>query len=110
VKALVSLGLSQTDAEVYVHLATSGPATARNILDTLAINKRQLYRSLKHLQTKDITVTSDERPPEFSVVPFEELLDLLIEVKKEQAQNLRESKKEVLSSWHKILEENSEKS
>ena len=49
IKALVGLGLSQSDAEVYVHLATTGPATARNIMDTLAINKRQLYRSLTYV-------------------------------------------------------------
>ena len=110
IEALVSLGLSQTDAEVYVHLATTGPATARNITDTLAINTRQIYRSLKRLQNKGITTANTERPSEFSAVPFEELLDLLIEVKKEQAQTLKESKKEVLSDWHNIVEENSEKS
>jgi vacuolar-type H+-ATPase subunit E/Vma4 len=41
-------------------------------------------------------------------VPFEELLDLLVEVKKEQAQALLESRKEALSSWRKIVEENAE--
>ena len=30
-KALMSLGLSRTDAEVYVFLATKGPQKARNI-------------------------------------------------------------------------------
>lgn len=110
IKALVSLGLSQTDAEVYVHLATTGPATAKNIINGLTINKRQIYRSLKRLQNKGITIANDKRPSEFSAVPFEELLDLLIEVKKEQAQTLRESRKEVLSSWRKMAEENSEKS
>jgi len=43
-------------------------------------------------------------------VPFEDVLDLLMEIKKEQAQALQESRKEFLSSWRKIVEENSEKS
>ena len=110
IKALVSLGLSQTDAEVYVHLATTGPATARNIICNLTFNKRQVYRSLKRLQSRGITITSDEHPSEFSALPFEEVLDLLVEVKREQAKALQESKKEVLSNWRKIVEENSEKS
>jgi sugar-specific transcriptional regulator TrmB len=110
IKALVNLGLSQADAEVYVHLATTGPATARNIIRNLAFNKRQVYRSLKRLQNRGITITSDEHPSEFSAVPFEEVLNLLIEVKREQAKTLRESKKEVLSNWRKIVEESPEKS
>jgi sugar-specific transcriptional regulator TrmB len=109
-KALVSLGLSQTDAQIYIYLAAEGPAKARNIINGLTINKRQVYRSLKRLQDKGITIANDERPFEFSAVPFEEVLDLLMEIKKEQAQTLQESKKEFLSSWRKILEENSEKS
>jgi len=109
-KALVSLGLSQTDAQIYIYLAAEGPAKARNIINDLTINKRQIYRSLKRLQNKGITIANDERPFEFSAVPFEEVLDLLMEIKKEQAQTLQESKKEFLSSWRKILEENSEKS
>jgi len=99
----VSLGLSQTDAEIYIYLATEGPAKARKIISGLTINERQVYRSLKRLQNKGITIANDERPFEFSAVPFEEVLDLLMEIKKEQAQTLRESRKEVLSSWHKIL-------
>jgi sugar-specific transcriptional regulator TrmB len=109
-KALVSLGLSQTDAQIYVYLATEGPAKARNIINGLTINERQVYRSLKRLQNKGITIANNERPFEFSAVPFEEVLDLLMEIKKEQAQALKESRKEVLSSWRKIVEENSEKS
>ena len=66
--------------------------------------------SLKRLQNKGITIANDERPFEFSAVPFEDVLDLLMEIKKEQAQALKESSKEALSSWRKIVEENSEKS
>lgn len=95
-KALVSLGLSQTDAEVYVHLATTGPATAKKIINGLTINKRQVYRSLKRLQNKGITIANDKQPSEFSAVPFEELLDLLIEVKKEQVKVLQASKEELI--------------
>jgi sugar-specific transcriptional regulator TrmB len=110
IKSLESLGLSQTDAQVYIYLATTGPKKARDVIKALTINKRQVYRSLKRLQNKGITVTKNERPFLFSAVPFEEVLDLLMEIKKEQAQALQESRKEFLSNWRKIVEENTEKS
>ena len=51
IKALIGLGLSQTDAEVYVHLATAGPATARSIINNLTINKGR-YTVVKKLSNK----------------------------------------------------------
>jgi sugar-specific transcriptional regulator TrmB len=98
-KALIGLGLSQTDAEVYVHLATAGPATARTIVNNLTINKRQIYRSLKALQQKGIASGNDEYPAEFYAVAFEKALDLLLDVKKEQAKSLEASKAELIADF-----------
>jgi sugar-specific transcriptional regulator TrmB len=96
-KALVSLGLSQTDAQIYIYLAREGPAKARNIINGLTINERQVYRSLKRLQNKGITIANDERPFEFTAVPFEMVLDILMEVKRETAKALQASKEELIS-------------
>ena len=98
-KALIGLGLSQTDAEVYVHLATAGPATARTIVNNLTINKRQIYRSLEVLQKKGIAYRTHKHPKEFSALSFERALDLLLEVKKEQAKSLEASKAELISDF-----------
>jgi len=98
-KALVSLGLSQTDARVYIHLATKGPAQARNIVKVLTINNRQIYRSLKRLQDKGVIIANNEHPVEFSALPFEEVLDALIKLKKEQAQAIKKRRKELFSNW-----------
>ena len=99
IKALIGLGLSQTDAEVYVHLATAGPATARTIVNNLTINKRQIYRSLKALQQKGIASGNEEYPAEFYAVSFEKALDLLLDVKKEQAKSLEASKAELIADF-----------
>jgi len=98
-KALVSLGLSQTDAQIYIYLAAEGPAKARNIINGLTINERQVYRSLKRLQNKGITIAIDERPFEFSAVPFEDVLDILMKIKTEQAKVLQASKEELISDF-----------
>ena len=103
----MSLGLSQTDARVYIYLATKGPKKARDIINNLTINKRQIYRSLKRLQNKSVIIANDEHPAEFSALPFEEVLDLLIKIKKEQAQAVHETKKELLSSWLTMMKKTS---
>jgi sugar-specific transcriptional regulator TrmB len=99
-KALVDLGLSETDAQVYVYLATKGPAKARNLIHNTSVTKRQIYRSLKKLQNRGVITSNDECPPaEFSALPFEEVLDMLIEMKQEQAQKIKKIRNELLSSW-----------
>ena len=98
-KALVSLGLSQTDARVYIYLATRGPVHARRIIDDLSVTKRQVYCSLNRLRNKSIIIANYKHPKEFSALPFETVLDMLIDLKQEQAQDIKKRRKELLSSW-----------
>jgi sugar-specific transcriptional regulator TrmB len=97
IKSLESLGLSQTDAQVYIYLATTGPKKAKDIINALTINKRQVYRSLKRLRNKGITTINNERPFEFTALPFDMVLDLLMEVKREAAKTLQASREELIS-------------
>jgi sugar-specific transcriptional regulator TrmB len=98
IKALIDLGLSRSDAEVYVYLAKKGPNKVVALARALNYNRKKIHASLKTLQTKGL-VTKDRTI--FSALPFEEALDLLIKMEKEQAQELHESKKELLASWKK---------
>jgi len=101
IKVLASLGLSQTDSQVYIYLATNGPNKARAIVDYLNVNRGQVYKSLKRLQAKGVAKAGDGCPFEFSVIPFEEVLNLLMEIKKEQAQSIRKIREELILSWQK---------
>ena len=83
-KALVSLGLSEIEARVYVLLALKGPEKAVSIVKNLQISKQQIYRSLEHLQDKGIIVSDPENKKSFSALPFEEALKLLIRKEKER--------------------------
>ena len=95
----MSLDLSQTDAEIYVYLAATGPTTARNIIKTLSINKRQIYRRLKLLEHKGIILSKGKYPSQFSALSFEQVIDMLIEIKEAQAKILHTSKKEFISDF-----------
>ena len=98
-KALVSLGLSQTDARVYIFLALKGPEKASSIVENIRISKQQIYRSLKHLQNKGIIIVDIENQNAFSALPFEKALELLIKTEKAKTQILQETKKDLLSDW-----------
>jgi sugar-specific transcriptional regulator TrmB len=96
IKALVGLGLSRSDAELYVYLAKKGPQKTVDLAKALTYNKREIYSSLRNLQTKEL-VTNDHTL--FSALPFEEALELLINKEKEKAQAVQKSKDELLVSW-----------
>jgi hypothetical protein len=49
-------------------------------------------------------------PAVFSAISFEDILDLLTEIKKEKAHALREAREELLSSWKSMIKKNSKNS
>lgn len=104
-KALVKLGLSENEAKVYVFLAREGPQKGRNIAEALKLYKQQLYRSLKNLQSKEIVSTIIKRPSQFSAIPFDKALDLLVKAHLKEACDIEQDKEEILSQWHAILNE-----
>ena len=54
IEALISLGLSRLDAEVYVCLTQNGPQTAADLARSLNCSKQKIYPSLKNLQNKGL--------------------------------------------------------
>ena len=105
IEALLKLELSQTDVRVYIHLSTKGPAKAKIIICNLAMNKQQLYRSLKNLRKKGIINSNLEYPATFMAIPFEKALKILIKIKEEQAEKIEEKKDRLVSIWKSIPED-----
>jgi hypothetical protein len=85
-------------AEVYVYLAKKGPKTIDYLLKTLIYNRSEIKQSLKILQSKGILTRNQVL---FCALPFEEALILLIETKKEQAQDVIKKKEGLLTTWKK---------
>jgi sugar-specific transcriptional regulator TrmB len=99
----VNLGLSQRDAEVYVFLAKEGPQKARNIAEALKVYKQQLYCSLKNLRDKSIVNATLKHPAEFSAIPFDKALDLLVKAHLKETQSIEQDKEEILSQWRSMI-------
>jgi sugar-specific transcriptional regulator TrmB len=100
--ALVDLGLSEIDSKVYITIAVKGPMTARTILEEIQINKQQLYPILKKLQRKNMIEVTDKRPSVFSALPFEQVLDMLINCKIKKSKEIIGNKEELLSCWEAV--------
>lgn len=110
INALKKFGLSTTDTQVYVYLAKQGPREIRDIASVLNLGENNIHKSLRDLQSMNLVRASIEYPLEFEALPFEEVINLIIEIKKEQAKTLKSSKEELLSSWRFITEKDEEKS
>ena len=101
-KTLEGFGLSRVDAKMYVYLAKMGPQNASELAEALKITKQQLHPSIKNLRDKGIVAASSGQPPLLCAVAFEKALEILIKVKVEQAKAIKETKKELLSSWRSL--------
>jgi sugar-specific transcriptional regulator TrmB len=102
-ETIVGLGFSEKDAEVYVFLAKKGSRKAREIMTGLKMNKAQLYRSLKSLQSRGLVDSTLECPARFGAVAFDKVLDLFIKAKKDEARGVEENRASTLSMWNSML-------
>jgi sugar-specific transcriptional regulator TrmB len=109
-KTLMSLDLSQIDARVYIFLALTGPQNTLNIVSNLKISAQQISQSLTYLQNKGIIFADLENQNEFSALPFEKALELLIKTEKVKTHILQETKKSLLLDWKTSTEKDEEKS
>ncbi len=100
--ALASLGLSQTDAEVYIHLATRGPQEAESIAEGLRMQEDLLRKALENLKNKGLVTFTSKQSTLFFALSFNKALDLLIEKHIKETQELERSKDETLSKWAAI--------
>jgi sugar-specific transcriptional regulator TrmB len=98
-KTLVSFGLTEIEAQIYIFLAKKGAQKGRDVRKALKITKQQIYPSLRNLQNKGIVSSTIEHPARFSALPFEKVLNMFIKAKVEETQRLQQSKDEILSKW-----------
>ncbi len=91
-------GLSETDIAVYTFLEKEGPRIGRELPGPLRKNRRQIYRSLKELQTKNLVTLSAERSTRFQAVPFETVIDLFVKSTIKEAKRLKKEQLDLYST------------
>jgi HTH-type transcriptional regulator, sugar sensing transcriptional regulator len=102
IKTLMELGMTRRDSEVYLLLAKKGPLRVRDMSNTLKLNRQQLHRSLKSLESKGIVTSTLERPARFSAIPLEKAMDIFIKARMEEVKRLQRNKDEAISKWRSV--------
>ena len=101
-KILKDLGLTEKEIEVYVFLTKYGALKGLDIAKRIKKHKAQVYNILKNLQAKGLVEPTIEFPARFTAVPFEKIIDLSVEAKREEAAFIENAKKEIMSHWSSI--------
>ena len=89
VEILTELGLTHTEAKVYVALLCLNSATARTIHKESNIARQDVYRILSDLEEKDLIEKIIAKPAEFRPIPAKDAISILLQKRKEQNHQLR---------------------
>ena len=84
-------------------LARSGVQKAIDVSSSVKMHKAQVYRILKDLEKRGMVEQTFESPMRFTAVPFENLLNLLIKTKREEASSLEDEKDDLVAYWKSIV-------
>jgi sugar-specific transcriptional regulator TrmB len=92
-KTLTDLGLSPTEAQIYVFLAQQGPKNREQIEAQLNLGNKESATSLILLRNKGFVEVRTDRSTIFSIIPFDVVLQRQIDSKKEQISLLKKENK-----------------
>ena len=103
IKTLTGLGLEKNEVQAYLFLAIQGPNRLKKIAVALNQSMDLTIISLNELQNLGIVKSSIDNLEKYTALPFGEVIDLFIDLKKEQAKTIRENREELLSSWRETI-------
>lgn len=92
-KVLRDFGLTDKETDVYIFLAKHGVMKGGEISKQTKTHKALIYRILKSLQSKGLVESTLEFPARFTAVPFENVIDLNIRAKQEEAAQIAAQKR-----------------
>ena len=101
-EALTNLGLLKNEVKVYLYLACNGPLKARDIGRAIALHRTEIYRLLRHLEKRGLIYFSVEKPVQFSALPLEKAIDLLVETQRIKIDRLEKEKNSLIKLWTAI--------
>ncbi len=103
-KALRRFRLSKNEAKVYLYLARHGAQKAQRIAEALDVHRTEAYKILRNLEAQGLVTRILERPMKFLAAPLENVLDSLIEGRRQRIRQLEQRRDELLSIWRSLPE------
>jgi sugar-specific transcriptional regulator TrmB len=99
---LVQLGLTNSQAKVYLSLTKLGTGKAKAIWQLSGVARQDLYRILVELQREGLVEKVIATPNEFRAIPLAEGVSILFERKKKGVANLQAETKKIMDAQRKI--------
>jgi len=103
-RSLAKFDLSKNEVRVYLFLARFGAHKAQRIAETLGVHRTEAYKILHRLEKQGLIQCVFERPMKFTALPFEKVLENLIEERRHRIHRLEQRKKELLDLWLSLPE------
>jgi sugar-specific transcriptional regulator TrmB len=89
VEILTELGLTHTEAKVYITLLFLNTTTARNIHRTSNVARQDVYQILSDLEEKGLIEKVIAKPAKFRPTPANDAVSILLQRRKEENRQLR---------------------
>ncbi|MGD6934820.1 MAG: TrmB family transcriptional regulator [Candidatus Bathyarchaeia archaeon] len=101
-KVLTQLGLTIFQAQVYLTLAKLGNATAKTVASIDNLDRANVYRVLSDLQKLNLVEKMLTKPINFKALPIKEGIQMLLENRKKEQQEIELKTKEIIEKYKKI--------
>jgi sugar-specific transcriptional regulator TrmB len=112
-KILKTVGLTEKETDVYIFLAKHGALKGIDIAKLTRIDRAEVYRILKSLQSKGLLESTLEAPARFVTTPLDKVVDGFVKARRDEAASIENAKQELMNDWTKIirlgLKQNAEK-
>ena len=103
-QALSRFKLSKNEVRVYLYLARFGAHKAQSVAEALGVHRTEAYKILRRLENQGLISRVMERPMKFVAVPFETVLNNLIEERRQRIYKMEQQKTELLKIWKSLPE------
>jgi sugar-specific transcriptional regulator TrmB len=103
-QALSKFKLNRNEIRVYLFLARFGADKAQSIAEALGVHRTEAYKILSRLEEQGFISRVIERPMKFLAVPFENVLNNLIEERRQKIYQMEKRKAELLKIWASLPE------
>ena len=95
-------GLTGNQSKVYIYLGKYGAQTAPNVCKALKLPRTETYHLLSALQNKGIVSATFQHPIQFTALPLEKAIWILVNSEKERVKSLENMESELSQLWKNI--------
>jgi len=99
---LALFGLTPNQSKIFFYLGKIGSKTASEISKAVEIPRSETYHLLTALQNKGIVEASFQHPIQFSALPINKTIDVLINTETGRLNRLKKSAPELEKMWKKV--------